>query len=153
MIWRVVNSTGLLRKRWRATASYENLKYLLSHLDDLKAWGRIIYSSVCHPDGIMNLLQPIISILLAKSRWVTLTLISWCKMLISSVQHRSSETNWMKMWVGSILFRLFLPYHFILSYVSMLVHVAARLSQMCDSTHGTDTSQRQLLRNFRIQQV
>ena len=37
------------------------------------------------------------------SRWVALTLISWGTTLISSVQHWSSEANWMKMWVESTL--------------------------------------------------
>ena len=49
------------------------------------------------------------------SRWVALTLISWGTTLISSVQHWSSEANWMKMWVESTLFHLFLLYLFILS--------------------------------------
>ena len=49
------------------------------------------------------------------SRWVALTLISWGTTLISSVQHWSSEANWMKMWVGSALFHLFLLHLFILS--------------------------------------
>ena len=44
-----------------------------------------------------------------------LTLISWGTTLISSVQHWSSEANWMKMWVESALFHLFLLHLFILS--------------------------------------
>ena len=48
-------------------------------------------------------------------RWVALTLISWGTTLISLVQHWSSEENWMKMWVESTLFHLFLLYLFILS--------------------------------------
>ena len=124
----------------------------------IKCLGFCIHSQVDHNWDIGDRAD-------SMSRWVALTLISWGTTLISSVQHWSSEANWMKMRVESTLFHLFVLYLFIYpikpslssaQYVSACGSTVAfcahdvisreRLPQMCDNTDTVRSAP--IFRNF-----
>ena len=73
-------------------------------------------------------------ILKSISRWIVLTLISWGTQLMTSVQHWSSDANWMKMWVNTFPSHSRISLHF--TRQNTAYRVASVSINACDSVRA-----------------